>query len=275
MPEMNMPTGGPRGGFSAVPGPPVIPDSNLQEQLPRTEEPRKKGFLFGMGCLGCGALGCLGVIIILAILTFVGFDYFNKNIISDKPLEMPAVTLNKEEQKNLDKRMKKFRNALKKESGEVVTLKMTAKEVNYLIQKRSNDPGAVSIEPLDGDKLIIKMSIPLSEEQRGPRKFVNFQFGGKFEVKDYDFNIQLERVQIGKFTMQGRKTLERASKDLSRDLPGKPEYTSLPVKIKNFKVKDKHLIMELKVKTPDEYDFTYEKTDVKDKEPTDVKETEK
>lgn len=238
----------------AVPTP-----ASPEKPAPGSDSGAKKGCLFGMGCFSCGALGCLGIVVLLALMGVAGWNWFVTNILSDSPLDFPAIEMTAKEEEEYKAKLADFQKQLESNTDKTATISLTPKELNYEIQKSASKENLyLNLEAIDEDKLAVKMSVPLEFPDK--KKFMNLSFKGKMKVDDYDIKAVLDRMKIGKLDISDKHQLEGASDSFSRELQTNENFRKLPVKIKNFEVKDGLLIFEVKKKTDE----------VKISEPTDT-----
>jgi len=213
----------------------------------------KKGCLFGMGCVGCGMLGCLGLIILSLVGLFVGIGWFKNTFISDKPMEMPMVYLSEKQEKALGKKMNKLKNAIDSKKEETISLELTPDELNYQFQKtKGKKSPRLFVKTFPDNKMSVKLSIPYQNVE--PRQYLNITTKGKISVEDYSFKFKLDSFKMGKLDFPKGNFMEEFSKSFAREIASNPEYQNLPVKIKNLKVKDNKLYIEVKVKPVEKSD---------------------
>lgn len=233
--------------FTGVPTPSSYPSERPGKD---SGDSKKKGCLFGMGCVGCGMLGCLGLIILSIVGLFMGVHWFKNTFVSDKPLEMPSVYLSGKEEKKLGKKLYKLKKAIDNKKEEVVSLELTPDELNYQFQNiKGKKSPRMYIKVHPDDKMSVKLSIPYQEAE--PRQYLNISTKGKIEVDDYRFKLKLDSFKMGKLNFPKGDFIEEFSKSFAREVSSNPEYEKLPVKLKKLKVKDNKLYIEVKVKPID------------------------
>lgn len=248
-PEILPPDNAGQPGPGVPEGPPPIHEgtSPIQEGPPK-EESKKKGCLFGMGCLGCGLLGCLGVFVLSIIGIVVGYRWFESTFTEEQPLEMPAVYLTEEEEKALGEKLRIIDEAVNAKEEKEISVSFTPKELNYQFQKLIGESDPKAYVEIDNNNIVaFKLSLPFENAQ--PKKYLNIKGKGIFQVKDYDFNIKLDEADIGKMNIKTRDKLKDVSRALNTRIPQNPSYQRLPVKIKNLEVKDGVIKLDLKVKS--------------------------
>lgn len=229
--------------------------ANAEKPASGSTDSAKKGCLFGMGCFSCGALGCLGIIVLSVLLGVAGWNWFLTNILSETPLDFPAIEMSAQEESDYKTKIAEFQKRLETSSDGIATLTLTPKEVNYEMQKSaSKDNLYLNIEIVDEDKLSAKISAPMefSEKKGGKKMFINIGFKGKMKIEDYDIKTDLERMKIGKLDFSDKSQLEGASDKFKEEIQSNEHYRKLPVKIKNFEVKDGLLVFEIKKKAKEE-----------------------
>ncbi len=226
-------------------------DTDTQRELKsekNSSSEGKKGCLWGMGCFGCGILGCLGVIVAI-ILLFVGTTiWFKNNLLSETPLEIPRVYLAETEIKNLNKKLTDFRESIKSGESEEVSLQLTPKELNYLLQRNSKRGGAyISVD--DKDNISFIATIPAgSTTQEGNTLYFNVKGKGRIAFEDEQPDIMLEKLSIGKLNITNKSFLRGFGEGFAEDFSKSEEYKSLPFVLKDLKVEKGIFYIRVKVK---------------------------
>ena len=243
---------------------------------PVKDDGAKKSCLFGMSCIGCGALGCLGLIILMVVSAFGIFNWAMDNFFSDKPLDIPVVTLTDKENKELMAKTEQFRQKLDNKEEGISSIVFTPREINYLFQKESKGEDVMAyLDILKDEKLSAKMSIPLEMKKNQKKIFMNISFKGKIEIEDYDLKVQFDRLKFGKLDITGKKQLESASDSFKRELLSNEKYRTLPVKLKEFKIEDGKFFITVKKKDKTSSESTTEDSedDIDTKKDNSEKET--
>ena len=228
---------------------------NAEKPASGSGDGAKKGCLFGMGCFSCGALGCLGIIVLMVLLGVGGYNWIMANIFSESPLDFPAVEVTAQEENAYKTKLAQFQKELESSSEGTATISLTPKEVNYLMQKSASKENLyLNLEIYDEDKLSLKASVPMENvnNKSGKKLFLNISFKGKVKIEDYDIMTQLDRMKIGKLDISDKNQLVGASDQIKEEVQSNEHYRKLPVKIKNFEVKDGKLIFEVKKKAKED-----------------------
>jgi hypothetical protein len=235
----------------APPNPPP-----MAPQYPPPPAPRSSG----VSCL----LGCLIVAVILFILAvvgvvaawFYGTAFLVENFTDATPVELPEAQISEAEQADLQVRVDAFEQALAGQ-GEQNELVLTGPEINALLQQYASDsPFANSIYvTIEGDSLAGQISLPIEqvvdiEAVRG--RYLNGSATFDFSVVNgrpvlFVTSLEVKGQAVPEMAMQ-----DMGNQNLLQDMPISPEQKAVLDKIRDIRVRDGKLIVELKEGLPAE-----------------------
>jgi hypothetical protein len=203
----------------------------------------------GRGCLFYGCLTCLVLLVIAGVMAFFAVR-FVRNRINDytdaAPMKLPKVEMADAEFKQLDERVKSFRDAMEqgKPTGPLV---LTERDLNALIVNAPNakemaDKVYVS---LSGDQVKGQVSLPLSG--------LGWLGKGRYLNGDAAFNVSLENgvliVTAREVRVKGEPLPEAImarlrQENLARDLYKDPKNAEALRKVESVQVQDAQVIIK-------------------------------
>ena len=218
------------------------------------EKGKKKGWMFGLGCVGCGLVGCLGSVVLLVVLFFGGIFWLTNNMLSKTPLEMPAAYLSEAKVTRLKQKMAEFDQKLNAEDPKKIELTLNEEEVNYLFQKDTEKSETRMHVDFKKDGVVdFKLSVPGSKTENNAGKtklYLNITGEGKLKVDDGDYQADFTRLTIGKLKVPSGDFLKGFSQGMSKEIKTNETYKKMKYRIIKLEI-DKdvvHLIVEPKGK---------------------------
>lgn len=227
---------------------------NCNEPLPPEKHSKSKTGT-KKTCLTCGC-GCLIIIIIivlaLALMGYIIINFIEQNI-SDKPIETPVVTLDKEAKKSLRMFRDKVNEAIVKHKKQTFTLTLNQDEMNYLLQNLINHNEMIPKLKLDvslnGDIINSKYSFKLDAQ-----KYLNGAASIFLNIKNEKVEFSLEKFTIGNLKLSksiistinsqiNDQDVQQMLDNLNNSKPEKFHFI-----IKTFEVKDSKANITFKTK---------------------------
>ncbi|MFP4498205.1 MAG: hypothetical protein ACLFQV_08335 [Vulcanimicrobiota bacterium] len=220
------------------------PDS---AQDPR--EKKKSGLGAGLSCLGCGALGCVGIFVLSIILMILAGNWMKNNLVAEESMEIPDVYVSSTEKEQINEKLERFKAELKENKNKVVTLNLTPKEMNYILQKdmKVDDP-VMYISVAEDGLTTFLFSIPFVAEGETltSSQFVNASGSGFFGVENGKFITNFKDLTIGKVKLPAGDFLEGFSEGFAEEITTSEEYKNQPYRIENMNVTNENIKLEIK-----------------------------
>jgi hypothetical protein len=157
-----------------------------------TTQSTKKGpgcFLWGclaLCAIGLAGVGCVGLVSYYAISSA-------RSITSDRPSELPSVTLDPEKVAALDQRLTAYAEAIKEDQP--TELVLTAADLNHLIVEDSDFENRIFIE-ITGDEITAQASLPMDEIPFFSGRYLNARLSLNLELENETLLVDVTDVVI-------------------------------------------------------------------------------
>jgi hypothetical protein len=229
----------------------------MAPQYPPPPAPRTSGMSCVLGCLIVLVIGLVLVVVAAVAIYFYGTQFLVENFTDAEPVPLPQTELSEAEQADLQARVENFEQALQ---GQAVVdeLVLTGPEINALLQQYASEtPFANSVHvTIEGDSLQGQISLPI--EQLADIEAVRGRYlNGR---ATFDFSVVNGRpvLFVTSLEVKGQAIPEMAMQDMSRqnllqDMPPpSPEQQEVLDRIRDVRIRDGKMIIELKEGPPAE-----------------------
>lgn len=214
-----------------------------------TSPEMKKGS--GGGCLkGCLIITVILILIIVG-LTIGGYYYLKSQInkyTSDKPADIPSVTLPAEQLEELQARVDSFQSSFEEiakpdeDGSENVELILTQDEINALIASNPDFANRVFVTIKDGN-VSADVSIPLDEVPMAGGRYLNASASLNVSMNNGALLVTLADASVNGQPIPQEIVTAMQSENLAAELYKEPEAVKVIQRVKELKIEDKRIIL--------------------------------
>lgn len=206
---------------------------------------------------GCFKFAAIGMVIVVALVTAIllwGIKFLGRDILSFTPIHLQPVKISEEEKKDLDKKIgsytEKLSEARYSKSEQDFDITLTGEQLNYLLMNfeeslKINDKIYLRMYP-SGAQNRIEISLPYSD-----KAFMNAYMVGKSEIHDYNFEMEIYSIGVGKLKNAERMT-DKIVERIRSLLLTYPASAGLPFRIKSMTVESSRYHFVLTISPPAE-----------------------